>query len=215
MIEPISRRVEVEELKNYGFALHPLYTIEVKIEQTVRESPDTIHRILTDTGLISRATIPFEVVSNFRGSADNKPFYSATIIHEGIERRYTVAARDTGGLIRSRIDYEPVIQPEELKLVHPAEFARMGIEVKDWELHNYHHYFMLFISSRHYESFDIVVKAKRSEEDTNTSVWISLAESDLRTRRVPCSWYLNKLAVFSGLEEEVRRRISSIDRLQK
>ena len=211
MIEPISRRVAVEELKNYGFALHPLYTIEVKIEQTVRESPDTIHRILTDTGLISRATIPFEVVSNFRGSADNKPFYSATIIHEGIERRYTVAARDTGGLIRSRIDYEPVIQPEELKLVHPAEFARMGIEVKDWELHNYHHYFMLFISSRHYESFDIVVKAKRSEEDTNTSVWITLAESDLRTRRVPCSWYLNKLAVFSGLEEEVRRKISSID----
>jgi len=54
---------------------------------------------------------------------------------------------------------------------------------------------------------------RRGEE--HTSVWITLAESDLRTRRVPCSWYLNKLAVFSGLEEEVRRRISSIDRLQK
>ncbi len=206
MIEPIRRSVRVEELKNYGFTLRPSYTIAVKIEQTVKESPDMIHRILTDTGLISRTTIPFEVVSNFRGSADNKPFYTAVIVHEGIERRYTVIARDTGGFIRSRIDYEPVIEPEELRLVHPAEFARTGIEVKEWELHNYRHYFILFISSRHYEGFDITVK--RASTGEYTSVGITLAESELRIKRAPCSWYLDRLAVFEGLEEEVREKIS-------
>ncbi len=204
IIEPISSRVKVEELRNYGLlTLRQLYTISVNIELAVEESPDMIHRALTDTGLISRTTIPFEVVSNFRGSITGKPYYEAVIMHDGIEKRYRVLARDTGGLIRARIDYEPMIEPEELRLIHPAEFARMGIEVKEWELHNYRHYFILFIASGHYESFDIAVKRGTA----HNIVEINLTESDLQARKVPCSWYLERLRVFAGLKAGVTSEI--------
>ncbi len=204
IIEPISSRVNVEELKNYGLLnLRQLYTIRVNIELTVEESPDVVHRALTATGLISRDTIPFEVVSNFRGSSSGKPYYEARIIHGGIEKRYRVLARATGGLIRARINYEPKIEPEELRLTHPAEFARTGIEVLEWELHNYRHYFILFITSGRYESFDIVVKRGTG----HSTVEIRLSESDLQTRRVPCSWYLDRLTVFAGLKPEVENAV--------
>ncbi len=203
-------RIRVTKLENYGSALRPLYTIGVKLELQVEESPDTVHKMLTETGLIARETVPFDAVSNFRGSMDNKPFYSALVVHEGVAKRYEVAARDTGGMLRTRIIYEPVVTPEELRLHHPADFARLDMTVEEWELHNYKHYFMLFIASKRYESFDIWVgRASEKEGFGLTSITVILAESELREKNVPCSWYLKRLSVFKGLdlEEEVQNKI--------
>jgi len=209
------KSVRVKELKNYGSSLRPLYTIAVEIEISVGESPDTLHKMFTDTGLITRETIPFEVVSNFRGSAkDNKPFYSALIMHEGITKKYEVVARDTGGFLRTRINYEPVVYPEELRLTHPAEFPRMDIKVEEWELHNYKHYFMLLIASKRYESVDMWVRREKGGEEEEaaselTVLRLNLAESELKAREVPCSWYLERISIFKDvdLKEEVRRKI--------
>ena len=211
MLAVKQKSIRVKELKNYGSHLRPLYTIVLEIVLTVRESPDTLHKIFTDTGLITRETIPFDVVSNFRGSADNKPFYSALIVHEGITKEYAVAARDTGSSLKTGINYEPVVYPEELRLTHPAEFFRLDIEVREWELHNYKHYFMLFIASKRYESFDIWVKKER-EAAESTEIKVSIAESELKEKKAPCSWYLKRLSVFDGLdlEEEVGREIERI-----
>jgi hypothetical protein len=211
MLDAKQKSIRVKELKNYGSSLRPLYTIVVEIEITVGESPDTLHKIFTDTGLITRDTIPFDVVSNFRGSADNKPFYSALIMHEGVTKKYEVVARDTGGFLRTSIYYEPVVYPEELRLTHPAEFSRLDIEVEEWELHNYKHYFMLFIASKRYEGFDMWVKREREVEKglEFTLIKVNLAESELKEKKAPCSWYLKRLSVFEGfdLEKEVRRKI--------
>lgn len=211
MLETKQKSIRLKELKNYGSSLRPLYTIVVEIEITVEESPDTLHKIFTDTGLITRDTIPFEVVSNFRGSADNKPFYSALIVHEGIVKKYEVMARDTGGFLKTRINYEPVVYPEELRLTHPAEFSRLDIEVEEWELHNYGHYFMLLIASKRYESFDMLVKREGGAEKglEFTLIRVNIAESELKEKKAPCSWYLKRLSVFKGfdLEEEVRRKV--------
>ncbi len=216
MLDVKQKSVRVKELKNYGSSLRPLYTIAVEIEISVGESPDTLHKMFTDTGLITRETIPFEVVSNFRGSADNKPFYSALIVHEGITKKYEVVARDTGGFLRTRINYEPVVYPEELRLTHPAEFPRMDIEVEEWELHNYKHHFMLLIASKRYESVDMRVRREKGvggEEEEGASEFtvlrMNLAESELKAREVPCSWYLERISIFKDvdLKEEVRRKI--------
>ncbi len=216
MLAAKQKSVRVKELKNYGSSVRPLYTIAVEKEITVSESPDTVHKIFTDSGLMTRETIPFEVVSNFRGSADGKPFYSALIAHEGDTKRYEVMARDTGGFLRTSINYEPVVYPDELRLTHPAEFSRMNIEVEEWELHNYTHYFMTLIASKRYESFDLWVKSKREEgEDLDfTLIKAILAESELKEKKAPCSWYLKRLLVFDDfdLEEEVRRKISGKNR---
>jgi len=213
MLETKQKSIKIKELKNYGSSLRPLYTIAVEIEIRVGESPDTLHKLFTGTGLITRETIPFDVVSNFRGSADNKPFYSALIVHEGIAKKYEVAARDTGGFLRTSINYEPVVYPEELRLAHPAEFSRMNIEVEEWELHNYRHYFMLFIASKRYESFDMWVKREGGEEGLSfTSIKVKIAESELKEKKAPCSWYLKRFSVFEGLnlKEEVRREIEAV-----
>jgi len=214
MLDVNQKSVRVKELKNYGSSLRPLYTIAVEIEISVGESPDTLHKMFTDTGLITRETIPFEVVSNFRGSADNKPFYSALIVHEGITKKYEVVARDTGGFLRTRINYEPVVYPEELRLTHPAEFPRMDIEVKEWELHNYKHYFMLLIASKRYESVDMWIRREKGggeEERASkfTVLRVDLAESELKAMEVPCPWYLERISIFKDvdLKEEVRRKI--------
>ncbi len=211
-MQDVKCSVRVKELKNYGSSLRPLYTIGGVIEIRVGESPDTLHKIFTETGLIARETIPFDVVSNFRGSADNKPFYSALIVHEGIAKKYEVVARDTGGFLKTRINYKPMVYPEELHLTHPAEFSRLGIEVEEWELHNYKHYFMRFISSKRYESFDMWVKrgGRGGEKDLDfTVITVNLAESELGEKKAPCSWYLKRLSVFEGMdmENEVRREI--------
>ncbi|NQE06244.1 hypothetical protein C5S32_10280 [ANME-1 cluster archaeon GoMg1] len=215
MLGTKQKSIRIKELENYGSSLRPLYTIRVEIEIVVRESPDMLHKIFTGTGLIARETVPFDVVSNFRGSADNKPFYSALIVHEGITKKYEVVARDTGGFLRTRINYEPVVYPEELRLTHPAEFPRMGIEVEEWELHNYKHYFMLLIASKRYESVDMWVRREKGvggeEEEASefTVLRVNLAESELKAREVPCSWYLERLSIFKDvdLKEEVRREI--------
>jgi len=211
MLDAKQKSIRLKELKNYGSSLRPLYTIGLEIELTVGESPDTLHKIFTDAGLIARDTIPFDIVSNFRGSADNKPFYSALIVHEGVTKKYEVVARDTGGFLRTRINYEPVVYPDELRLTHPAEFSRLDIEVEKWELHNYRHYFMLFIASKRYESFDMWVKREKEvEKDLEfTLIKVNLVESELREKKAPCSWYLKRLSVFEGfdLEKEVRRKI--------
>jgi len=217
MLGTKQKSIRLKELKNYGSSRRPLYTTAVEIEITVSESPDTLHKMFTDTGLITRETIPFEVVSNFRGSADNKPFYSALIVHEGITKKYEVVARDTGGFLRTRINYEPVVYPEELRLTHPAEFPQMGIEVKEWELHNYKHYFMLLIASKRYESVDMWVRKEKGlgEEEEEASEFtvlrLNLAESELKARKVPCSWYLERISIFKDvdLKEEVRRKIEA------
>ncbi|RJS85272.1 hypothetical protein CW713_01695 [Methanophagales archaeon] len=205
------KSIRIKELKNYGSSRRPLYTIAVEIELTVSESPDALHKIFTGSGLITRETVPFEVVSNFRGSAGDKTFYSALVVHEGITKKYEVVARDTGGFLRTRIKYEPVVYPEELRLTHPAEFSRMNIEVIEWELHNYKHYFMLLIASKRYESFDMWVKRERGEGEASgfTSIKVNLTESELREKKAPCSWYLKRVSVFEGIdmEEEVRRKI--------
>lgn len=205
------KSIRIKELKNYGSSRRPLYTIAVEIELTVSESPDALHKIFTGSGLITRETVPFEVVSNFRGSAGDKTFYSALVVHEGITKKYEVVARDTGGFLRTRIKYEPVVYPEELRLTHPAEFSRMNIEVMEWELHNYKHYFMLLIASKRYESFDMWVKRERGEEEASgfTSIKVNLTESELREKKAPCSWYLKRVSVFEDIdmEEEVRRKI--------
>lgn len=203
-VEPIRSNVKTE-IKNFGSPLSPSYSIQVEIEQFVREDPDLLHQLLTETGLVSRETIPFEIVSNLRGSIDGKPFYSALILHEGSLKRYQVGARDTGGLLKLKITYEPVIYPEEMRLIHPAEFARLKIKVLEWELHNYRHHFILLISSRRYEHFDIWVNAL----ENGTSVRISLYEAGLREKRPPCPWYLTRLGPFKGLEEEVKERIGA------
>jgi len=213
MLDVKQKSVRVKELKNYGSSLRPLYTIAVEIEISVGESPDTLHKMFTDTGLIARETIPFEVVSNFRGSADNKPFYSALIVHEGITKKYEVVARDTGGFLRTRINYEPMVYPEELRLTHPAEFPRMDIKVEEWELHNYKHHFMLLIASKRYESVDMWVRREKGGEEEAASeltvLRLNLAESELKAREVPCSWYLERISIFKDVDpkEEVRRKI--------
>jgi hypothetical protein len=207
---PKQKRIRIKELKNYGSSHHPLYTIEVEITLIVEESPDVLHHLFTGTGLITRETIPFDVVSNFRGSADNKPFYSARIVHEGIAKKYEVAARDTGRFLKTSITYEPVVYPEELRLTHPAEFSRLDIAVEEWELHNYKHYFMRLIASKRYESFDIWVKREKGDEEASerSVITVTIAESELRAKKVPCSWYLERLSIFS-LEEEVRKELTS------
>lgn len=212
MLGTKQKSIKIKELENYGSSLRPLYTIGVEIEIVVRESPDILHKIFTDTGLITRETVPFDVVSNFRGSAGNKPFYSAVIVHEGLIKEYEVQARDTGGSFRAGINYEPVIYPEELRLVHPAEFYRRDIEVKEWELHNYKHYFMLFIASKRYESFDMDVKRETDGEGGITAIKINIAESELKEKKAPSSWYLKRLSVFEGLDLEVavRRKIEAV-----
>ncbi|NQE46111.1 hypothetical protein C5S31_08840 [ANME-1 cluster archaeon GoMg2] len=212
MLGTKQKSIKIKELENYGSSLRPLYTIGVEIEIVVRESPDILHKIFTNSGLITRETVPFDVVSNFRGSADNKPFYSAVIVHEGLIKEYEVQARDTGGSFRTGINYEPVIYPEELRLVHPAEFYRRDIEVKEWELHNYKHYFMLFIASKRYESFDMDVKRETDGEGGITSIKINIAESELKGKKAPSPWYLKRLSVFEGLDLEVavRRKIEAV-----
>ena len=213
--------VRVTELSNFGSLLNPLYTIGVEVELRVSERPDTLHRLLTETGLISRETIPFDVVTNFRGSATNEPYYAARIRYDGMPKRYAVTARDTGGVLRTKITYEPVVTPEELQLHHPANFVRLGITVQEWELHNYKHYFMLLIASKRYESFDLWVDAADKEEEAKetaegelselTAVRIKLAESELkRKEEVPCAWYVQRLAIFENLniEAEVRKKLA-------
>jgi len=211
--KPGSCTIRVTKVENYGSARHPLYTLGVELELQVEESPDMLHRLLTDTGLIGRETIPFAVVSNFRGSVDHKPFYAALIQYEGELKRYEVTARDTGGLLKTAITYEPIVQPEELRLHHPADFARLGITVADWELHNYRHYFMLLITSKRYESFDIRVAQVHEGEDHGgrTSIRVTLAESELKRKEVPCVWYVKRLAIFEGvdLEGAVRAKLEA------
>ena len=207
--------VHVTEISNFGSLLNPLYTIGVELELRVSESPDMLHRLLTDTGLISRETIPFDVVTNFRGSAANEPYYAAHILYDGMPKRYEVTARDTGGVLRTKITYEPVVTPEDLQLHHPANFVPLGITVQEWELHNYKHYFMLLIASKRYESFDLWVTAAEAEETAEmtpelTTVRIKLAESELKRKDVPCAWYVQRLAIFENLdlETEVRKKLA-------
>ena len=205
MLEPRQKSIKLIERKNYGSSLRPLYTIAVRIEIVVKESPDMLHKLFTGTGLIARDTVPFDVVSNFRGSVENKPYYYALLVHEGNSKKYVVQAKDTGRSLRTGINYEPVIYPEELRLIHPAEFYRRDIEVKEWELHNYRHYFMAFIASKRYESFDMAVK----REEKVTRLRVKITESELREKKVPCSWYLKRLSVFKDmdLEDEVMKEI--------
>ncbi|MBN1455909.1 MAG: hypothetical protein JW945_06640 [Methanomicrobia archaeon] len=209
--------VRVLELSNFGSLLNPLYTIGVELELRVSESPDMLHRLLTDTGLISRETIPFDVVTNFRGSAANEPYYAARILYDGMPKRYEVTARDTGGVLRTKITYKPVVSPEELQLHHPANFVRLGISVEEWELHNYKHYFMLLIASKRYESFDLWVSAAAEEQEMEaaatselTTVRVKLTESELKRKDVPCAWYLQRLSIFENLdlEAEVRKKLA-------
>jgi hypothetical protein len=207
--------VRVTELSNFGSLLNPLYTIGVELELRVSESPDALHRLLIDTGLISRETIPFDVVTNFRGSATNEPYYAARIRYDGMPKRYEVTAHDTGGVLRTKITYEPVVRPEELQLHHPANFVRLGITVDEWELHNYKHYFMLLIASKRYESFDLWVTAAEEEEAAEgtpelTTVRIKLVESELKRKDIPCAWYVQRLAIFENLdvEAEVRKKLA-------
>ncbi|MGC9443919.1 MAG: hypothetical protein ACP5E9_03155 [Candidatus Methanospirareceae archaeon] len=210
--------VRVTERSNFGSLLNPLYTIGVELELRVSESPDMLHRLLTETGLISRETIPFDVVTNFRGSATNEPYYAARIRYDGMPKRYAVTARDTGGVLRTKITYEPVVTPEELQLHHPANFVRLGITVEEWELHNYKHYFMLLIASKRYERFDLWVsaaeetEAEEADEETArlTMVRIKLAESELKRREVPCAWYVQRLVIFEDLDvaAEVRKKLA-------
>jgi hypothetical protein len=206
--------VRVTELSNFGSLLNPLYTIDVELELRVSESPDVLHRLLTDTGLISRETIPFDVVTNFRGSATDDPYYAAYIRYDGMPKRYEVTAHDTGGVLRTKITYEPIVTPEELQLHHPANFVQLGITVEDWELHNYKHYFMLFLASKRYESFDLWVTAAGEEAAADapelTMVRIKLAESELKRKDIPCAWYVQRLAIFENLdlEAEVRKKLA-------
>ncbi|RCV65085.1 hypothetical protein C5S53_05470 [Methanophagales archaeon] len=204
--------IRIKELANYGSSHHPAYTINVELEIDVSEGPDTLHRLFCQTGLISRETIPFDVVSDFRGSAEDNPFYSAVIMHEGITKEYRVMARDTGGSTRSGIIYEPVVYPEELRLMHPAEFAQLGIAVMAWGLHNYKYYFLRFIASKRYESFNIQV----NRVGALTFLRLNLAESGLEEKKAPCSWYLKRLSIFEGfnLEEKVSKEIDAGYRMQ-
>jgi hypothetical protein len=209
MLVTNQKSVRVTKLENYGSDLHPSYTIGVTIEISVDESPDAVHKLLTGTGLIGRETIPFDPVSNFRGSADDKPYYAAIIVDDGVTKRYEVVAHDTGGMLRTGITYQPVVTPEELRLSHPADFLRLDITVKEWELHNYKHYFMRFIASKRYESFDLWVTRERGGD--STPITITLAESELSEKRVPCSWYVKRLSIFKdvNLEEEVREKVGA------
>jgi hypothetical protein len=208
--------VRVTELSNFGSLLNPLYTLGVELELRVSESPDALHRLLTDTGLISRETIPFDVVTNFRGSVTNEPYYAARIRYDGMPKRYEVTAHDTGGVLRTKITYEPVVRPAELQLHHPANFVRLGITVDEWELHNYKHYFMLLIASKRYESFDLWVSGaeevdeEAAETSEFTTVRIKLTESELKRKEVPCAWYVQRLAIFENIDvdAEVRKKLA-------
>jgi hypothetical protein len=197
--------IRIKELANYGSSHHPAYTLNVELDIEVSESSDTLHMLFSQSGLISRETIPFDVVSDFRGSAEDKPFYSAVIMHEGITKEYRVG--DTGGSTKAGIMYEPVVYPEELRLMHPAEFAQLGMEVRDWELHNYKYYFLHFIASKRYESFNILV----NRVGALTLLRLNLVESGLEEKKAPCSWYLKRLSVFDdfNMEEEVKKEIDA------
>ncbi|MHC1635929.1 MAG: hypothetical protein ACXQTS_04835 [Candidatus Methanospirareceae archaeon] len=209
MLEVRDKRVEIKEMRNYGTPSKPSYSVHVEVELSVTDNPDKVHEEMKRTGIISRETIPSEVVSNLRGSTDNKPYYSSLILHEGEQKIYKVTARNTGGLLRRKIKYEPVIEPEELRFIHPVDFHRLGIKVLEWELHNYKHYFMAFIGSKRYESFDMYVKRKWIEEGggRGEGAWIriNLCESALRKLKAPCSWYLKRLSCFENfnIQEEI------------
>jgi len=204
LLEPKHLEIRIKEFRNYGTPKKPQFTIGISASLLFEETADELHAAMTDSGLISRDTIPFEVVSNFRGSSNGKPFYRARVLHDGEEKEYVVAARDTGGVLRTRIRYEPVVSPEELRLVHPAEFHRRNIKVLEWELHNYRHYFMLFVSSKRFESFDILVKPAGG----GTGVEIELVESEIREVRLPCIWYMERLP-FRGLKESMQVRLKT------
>jgi len=204
MLESKHFEARIKEIHNYGTSRKPQLTVRISASLFFGETADELHGALTDSGLISRDTIPFEVVSNFRGSSDGGPFYRARVLYDGEEREYIVAARDTGGVLRTRIRYEPIVSPKELRLVHPAEFRRYNIKVLEWELHNYRHYFMLFVSSKRFESFDIFVKPTAE----GTSVEVELAESELKEFRLPCDWYVERLP-FKGLKEHMQRLLNA------
>ncbi|KAF5410864.1 MAG: hypothetical protein C5S38_09910 [Candidatus Methanophagaceae archaeon] len=105
-----------------------------------------------------------------------------------------------------------MVYPEELRLIHPAEFARVGIEVKEWELRNYKHFFMRFIASKRYESFDMQVKRETGGGAAFTIIKINIVESELKAKKVPCLEYLKRLEVIEDLdlEEEVMREIGVV-----
>ncbi len=223
-IVPIQSEIGVKEAKNYGSKKRPQLTLCVHVNMLFSESPDELHSILIEAGIISRDTIPFEVVTNFRGSVNGKPFYKASIIYRGEKKRYEVNARDTGGLLRTKIYYEPVVSTdvEELGLIHPADFPTRGIGVSEFEMHNYRHHFLLFISSKRYESFDLYVGEAGGKL---TEMRACLAETELRGIKPPCDWYVKRMNVHLegiDLEEEIIKRIrtkirSQVDirRLQK
>ena len=96
---------------------------------------------------------------------------------------------------------QPVVIPEEMRLLHPASFHRAGIKVLSFEMHNYKPHFALFISSKRYESFDLWVHSERGK----TSLRALFVEAGMREKKPPCAWYLRRLSVFgSDLEEEAR-----------
>ena len=199
-VKTLRRKFRIAELVNYGTEQKPSYTVSVEIGIHVGESPDSMHRIFVETGLISRDTVPFEVV-NFRGSVSgDAPFYAAEILYEGALIEYSVHPRHAGGIRELR--YEPVVTPEDMRLIHPAEFHRHGIEVLSWELHNYRPHLMLFISSKKYEHFDLSVR----REEESTSINMKIGESDLRRKTAPCRWLLQRISVFDiDVEEELMK----------
>jgi hypothetical protein len=48
MLVTNQKSVWVTKLENYGSDLHPLYTVGVELELRGDESPDTIHKLLTE-----------------------------------------------------------------------------------------------------------------------------------------------------------------------
>lgn len=203
--KPSWRKIRISpEIKNFGSNKRPKYTIQLDIYLFVEEDPDTLHEIFIKAGLISRETIPLESTTNFRGSLDNKPFYEAIVEHESTNITYRVNAEDTGGASRTKVYYESIIEPEELRFIHPTEFKSLGIRVLGWDLRNYrHHPTLLGLLSGKYEIFSLSV----SKREFLSSVDVTLREPSLKSLKIPCEWYFNKLNNVFDIEKEVVKKL--------
>lgn len=195
------------EVRNFGSRKRPQYTIRISVNLHTPASPNDLHERFVDVGLISRETIPLEPVTNFRGSPDNKPFYEAVIRLDGSIKTHRIDAKDTGGMSRTKITYQPIIKQEELRIIHPEEYSSLGIKVLDWEIHNYHHKFVLLgLFSKKYKIFELVV----SKQESRSKIEINSAESSLNSPSVPCKWYFDRLEGVFDVKDKIKKSITKL-----
>ncbi|RLF11191.1 MAG: hypothetical protein DRJ98_04180 [Thermoprotei archaeon] len=198
------------EVKNYGSTSKPKYTIFLEVKASLEAEPDLLHSLCVEERLISSRTVPTSMVVNFRGDMEGRrPYYKALLMDKsGSTFEYVVEPKYKGGF--SNVTYEPLIQPPNLRHVHPIHFKSMGWKVLGYELNNYR-----FTSGlKRYECFNLEVYGGGEEPST---VLAMFKEAGLEVLGLPCRELLELLdkilAKLGGLElkrrayEEVTARV--------